>query len=158
MTNNFDTKRRERLQRDRTFIVGGETFEYRPAVAPEAILRWSKMTGGDYVLRDEEGAPRLDSRGDPISVLSEEDAIGIFDETILAFLEPGQDEKWRKVRGADVQNPLNVGDMTEIVHWLFREQSGRPTGPSSASTPGSEETTEETPSTPTFSTPDPIPA
>lgn len=157
MTNNFDTKRRERLQRDRTFIVGGETFEYKPSVAPEAILRWSKMTGGDYVLRDEDGVPRLDSKGDPISTLSEEDAIAIFDETILAFLETGQTEKWRKVRAADVQNPLNVADMTEIVHWLFKEQSGRPTGQPSDSSSGSGGQ-DETTSTPTFSTPEPAAA
>lgn len=116
---NFDEAREERLKRDRSFQIGGETFSYRAAVAPESILRWSQMTGGE------------------IDPLPEETAIEIFDETVLAFLEPGQDDKWKKVRDPNAKIPLNVGDLKDLVLWLFEEQSGRPTSPPSDSSGGS---------------------
>lgn len=127
---NFDEARREREQRDRGFQIGGEDFTYRPAVAPEAILNWSKMTGGEM--------------GDD---LTEEAALSIFDETVVAFLEPGQDEKWAKVRDPKAAHPLNISDLRELVSWLFEEQSGRPTEPPSDSSDGPGSPTTGTPST-----------
>ncbi len=124
---NFDEARAEREKRDRSFQIGGESFTYRPAVAPETILRWSQMTGGE------------------IPDLTEQQALDIFDETVLAFLEPNQEEKWASIREPDVAHPLNVADLRELVAWLFEEQTGRPTGPPSDSSGGP--ATTETPST-----------
>lgn len=118
---NFDEARKEREQRDRSFQIGGEDFTYRPAVAPEAILRWSQMTGGE--MADE---------------LTEEQALAIFDETVVAFLEPGQEEQWAKVRDPEAAHPLNISDLRELVSWLFEEQTGRPTEPPSDSSDGPE--------------------
>lgn len=42
----FDVARREREEADRSFTIGGETFVYRPAVAPEAIMAWTEFAGG----------------------------------------------------------------------------------------------------------------
>lgn len=117
---NFDEARAEREARDRSFQIGGKGFTYRPAVAPEAILSWSKMTGGE------------------IPDLTEEQALSIFDETVAAFLEPGQEKMWKEVRDPKAEHPLNIGDLRELVSWLFEEQAGRPTGPPSGSTDGSE--------------------
>jgi hypothetical protein len=39
----FDVERRKREEADRTFVIGGETFAYRAAVAPESILSWSEF-------------------------------------------------------------------------------------------------------------------
>jgi hypothetical protein len=117
---NFDEARGEREKRDRSFQIGGEEFTYRAAVAPEAILHWSKMTGGE------------------IPDLTEEQALEIFDETVQAFLEPGQSEKWEKVRNPNAKHPLNIGDLRDLVSWLFEEQTARPTTPPSDSSDGSE--------------------
>lgn len=127
---NFDEARQERLAQERSFTIGGQTFEYRASVAPEAYLEWSKMVGGEY--------------GDD---LTEEKSIEIFDSTIVAFLKPGQDEKWKAVRSPDAEIPLTLGDMKDVVRFLFEENSGRPTGASSASSGGS-----GTQATPTTST------
>ena len=125
----FDEARAERQARDRSFRIGGKEFTYRPAVAPEAILRWSQMTGGE------------------VPELTEEQAIEIFDETVLAFLEVGQDGNWRAVRDPNAENPLNISDLRELVSWLFEEQTGRPTGQPSDSSPGSGSGGTGTPST-----------
>lgn len=112
---NFDTDRENRLLGDRSFQIGGETFTYRPSVAPEKLVRWAEMT--------------VDT--------PEMEAIAIIDETIIAFLESGQAEKWQKVRDPDLPNPLNANDISGLVRWLMEEQTGRPTSPSSGSTTGS---------------------
>jgi hypothetical protein len=74
-------------------------------------------------------------------------ALGIFDDTVVSFLEPGQEEKWAKVRDPNAAHPLNLTDLRALVAWLFEEQSGRPTEPPSDSSDGP-----ETPGTGTRST------
>lgn len=130
---NFDTARSERLARDRDFTLNGQTFTYRAAVSPESLLEWSAMVGGEFVERDENGVIMLDSDRLPISSLTESEAIAIYDRTILAFLEPGQEQAWLEARRPDCPNPVNLDDMRELTKWLFEENSGRPTGPPSGS-------------------------
>lgn len=110
----FDVARTERLQRERTFKIGGETFNYRAAVLPEDLLAW-------------------DQRHDKIG----QEFLDVVDETVLAFLEPGQAAKWTAIR-QQRENPVNIQDIVDVIAWLFEEQVGRPTGPSSASTNGHE--------------------
>lgn len=112
----FDTIRNERLSRERTFKLGEETFNYRASVSPEQLLAWDQ---------------RHDKQG--------QDFLDVVDETVIAFLEAGQEAKWAHVRrpgGADNPNPVNIQDIVEVIAWLFEEQVGRPTGQSSASTNG----------------------
>lgn len=125
MTKNFDVDRNERLQRERSFVLGGETFTYRPSVSPEALLAW-------------------DQRHDKVG----QDFLDVVDETVLAFLEDGQKAKWEHVRrpaDASNPNPVNINDIVEVIAYLFEEQVGRPTEQPSASTNGAVRT--ETPST-----------
>lgn len=42
---NFDEARKIREDADRSFVIGGETFVYRPAVSPEAIVGWTEFAG-----------------------------------------------------------------------------------------------------------------
>jgi hypothetical protein len=143
VTRQVFVSRNERATRERWFTIGGESFTYRASVTPEATLRWSKLVNREYrveeVLRDGHGTPLLKD-GKPImhivSDLSEAEALQIFDETVLAFLEPGQEEKWRAVRSPDNPNPLNLADLTALIEWLFEEATGRPTQPPPASTAG----------------------
>ncbi len=92
----FDEARREREERDRSFKIGGEEFIRRVAVAPERILRWNMA-----------GAGELD--------LDEQGWLDLYDETVLALLEPGQAEKWAEVRSADLDNPLTGSDLTLLI-------------------------------------------
>jgi hypothetical protein len=138
---------------ERSFVIGGETFVYRSAVAPEAFKRWSMMVSGEFLLRDERGRPILDDFKQPVSTLTETEALEIFDATVVAFLEPGQEEKWKKVRDPEAENPVTLQDMRALVRWLFEEQSARPTGPPSGSSRTSETASSGTPSTVESSSP-----
>lgn len=115
----FDTERvavwRERLEQDRTFRLGGQEFTYRVMVAPEALAPWFSLTGDE----------------------DEIDAIAAMDKTVLAFLEPGQDEKWWAARSPDVEPPITGRNILDLCKWLLEEQAGRPTGKPSGSSPES---------------------
>jgi hypothetical protein len=43
----FDVERQKRVDKDRSFKIGGETFAFRAAVAPETILDWSTFASHD---------------------------------------------------------------------------------------------------------------
>lgn len=116
---NFDEARNERASLERTFQIGGETFHYRPGVRPEEILPWFQM-------RAEEGGE-----------LTQEQQLGVYDDTVLAYLVPGQEKAWKKVRET-AEPPVTILDMAELIDWLFEEQAARPTGQPSDSSSGSE--------------------
>lgn len=105
---NFDTDRVHRAERDRSFQIAGETFTYRPSVAPEVMASWNEAVTGEVTLGEREW-------------------LKLYDDTILGLLEPGQEEKWLAVRSADLELPINLSDLSSLMEWLLAEQSGRPT-------------------------------
>lgn len=113
---NFDEQRDERMRKTRQFTIGGETFGYRAGVEPEMTAAWFEL--------------------DPET--KESDAIKIADDTIIAFLEKGEVDRWRALRqpGA-LENGITSGDLLALVRWLISEQGARPTEPSRSSTNGS---------------------
>lgn len=113
----FDKERQARLESDRSFQIAGETFIRRPGVAPERVLKWVQMI-------TEEITP------------TEEEAIKILDDTVLAYLEAGQEEKWRAVRSPELENPITIPDMRRLLRWLAEEEAGLPTKQPSDSTTG----------------------
>lgn len=117
ITERVRVSRNERAQRDRSFRLGGRDFVTRVSVAPETILPWTRMIQGEI---------------DP----DEEGALAIYDETVIGFLEPGQDEAWKAVRDQNAEHPINLPDLRALVTWLFEEQTGRPTVPRSPSGSG----------------------
>lgn len=124
----FDVERLERVQADRTFKIGadingegGETFTYLPGVAPEVLF--------DYWAMHRPTKPGEESP-------SNEDVLASLDKTILAFLEPGQEDKWAAVRAPDRPYPVTAEDLYRVVNALMAVSTGRPTLPSSDSTDG----------------------
>jgi hypothetical protein len=116
----IEVARQERATRDRTFELGGETFTHKAGVEMETLADYYDMT----TLRED---------------VSNKEAISIIDATVLAFLEPGQEEKWHKVRH-DPLHPITHSDAHSLIEGLLRSLSGRPTSPPSDSTDGPEET------------------
>lgn len=112
----IEKDRAERASRPRTFELAGETFTHKPSVPMEVMANYFDMTTARIEVDNQE-------------------AIKIIDATILGFLEPGQEEKWHKVRH-DAQNPVTYSDAHSLIEGLLRSLSGRPTGESSDSTDG----------------------
>jgi hypothetical protein len=119
------TLRNARLTGDRTFVIGGRTFVHRPGIAPEVVLVF------EGVDEAEPGA-----------------AVAILDEVIVECLEPEQPgvngegpvpaaTAWTRVRKPEVppENPITLGDMTDLIRWLMEKTTSRPTGQPSGSSP-----------------------
>jgi hypothetical protein len=114
----IEDARLKREQSERSFTLAGETFTHKPTAEMEALADYYDMTSGRKDVNNHE-------------------AIEIIDRTVLAFLEPGQEEKWAKVRHSD-QHPLSVGDAHGLIEALLGATTGRPTMPPSDSGGGPE--------------------
>lgn len=153
----FDTERNQRLTGDRSFRLAGREFRYRPSVAPEVILGWSQFAEGAdpyerklklaaarlNVTRATKSSDELIAKGE-LEVVEAENALAearptdsqwieALDRTATAVLEAGYAEAWRDARSADVENPLSLADLQEVLEWLIEQVSGRPTGQPSGS-------------------------
>lgn len=114
----FDQARRARESADRRFVIAGQEFTYKAAVAPETLLEWNAA------------ATRTVD-------LDEAQWLNLMDRVVLLVLEDGQEEKWRAVREPGAAHPLNINDLTEVMNYLITEATARPTGEPIGSSNGS---------------------
>jgi len=137
MPHDFDQERRARLEQartvDRSFRIGGETFERRPKVHPEALLPLDRMKVPTF------GPPTPDNpRGDLIDPgSSRAEDLAAIDAVVLAHIDtdgdPTAEERYLALR-ARKTDPLDFADLYELMRWLTTEEVGRPTGLSADST------------------------
>lgn len=175
---NFDTARKEREDADRSFLIGGKEFRFRAAVAPESILKWTQFANSGDAENNTlliaqsrlESAKAVDPPYPPSEIAkleskvmdaleaanakqkTEEQWIGLIDDTILSIIEPDYVDDWHSVRSIDAQHPLNLQDLQDLITWLVEQVVGRPTTQSSVSTPS--ETSPGTSSTDGSSSPE----
>jgi hypothetical protein len=123
----FDQERRERNAErearitDRTFVLGGVEFTFRP-------------TSSYTVLALVASTNEMDAA----------DTIRAFEDAICEFLVEGEAEKFLEV-ARNKDDPITFQDLNDICFYITEKQSGRPTLAPSPSTTGQERTT--TPST-----------
>lgn len=156
--------RPRRSVEERTFILAGETFVARDRWRPEVMSRLTDVRDPSFDYREcscghplNEHHPRTDGvkgaagckhdvcscagfrplmtdRGSPV-----DEDIRILDETVLAMIEPGPDgeahARYRALR-EDEDDPVEIEDLSAIVAWLTKKETGRPTGRPGGSTPG----------------------
>jgi len=105
----FDTERHERNAErearigERTFVLGGETFEF--------------VGTSSYTV-----LARVAATGDMSAI----DTIEAFEEAICDFLESGQQERFLKV-ARNKEDPLTFEDLNDVCFYITEKQSGRPT-------------------------------
>ena len=110
----FDVDRAAREGYDRSFKIGGETFNRRASVRPETTAQWESLSPG----------------------MAQPKVLKVIDETVLGLIEPGEKgeahARWKALRERD-DDPLNLRDLLDLVPWLIQEQAARPTEPPSNS-------------------------
>lgn len=100
-----------REQADRAFRIGGTDFTFRAYLHPSVAV-------------DLDGS------------LTDAEWLAKADEIITTkILENGQEDAWAKVRSADAERPISVYEISSIIQHAISVTSGRPTPPSSASSP-----------------------
>lgn len=115
---NFDEAREARLKEDRSFQIGGEVFVRKVGIRPEALAPYENL-----------------ATDTPAT-----EALATIDMIVLDMIEDGgegQDAcaRYKAVRARE-ENPITLGDMTDLVEWLVESATGRPTSPPSGSTRG----------------------
>lgn len=83
---------------------------------------------------------------------SDNEWLGVIDQTIEAILEPEYHDAWKEVRAPDLAHPLSLGDLQDLMEWLVEQVVNRPTGKPSDSSPS--DGTTETESTGASSSPE----
>lgn len=134
MSKNFDEEvRAERLARDKTFVIGGETFTYMADFTPE---QFTELVS-EYAAMTPETTPARE-------------ATRIVDDAISGFLATDDDrERWTMLRvressGSEVEAAEELAvtayDMRQVLLFLIEGQTGRPTEAPSQSGNGREGT------------------
>lgn len=134
----FNERRRLRAERDRAFEIDGVTLTHRPAVSPETPLRYQEAH--DTMSRWGEDVRRrlAEANGSPPELpeqpVSGDEMIEIYDEFILACLEPVSHDAWAKLRAPDAANPLVDDDIYSLALYLLEKTTQIPTdGPPDSS-------------------------
>lgn len=123
MRNFDDSRKKSRASEEaRTFVLGGETFVLRPAIHPEALEDYDRIT--------------------PESTIKE--TLDIVDELILNMIDTRDDshERYHRVR-SNRNDPITIDDLQELVQWMVEMQTARPTGQPGDSSPGQSSTATE---------------
>lgn len=108
------SKARKRLQ----FQIDDDVFEASPAVPAEVMIGFAEQF----------------TTADPTK-MSIREQIGIFRDMLEIVLLPESMAVMRK-RMSDQKNPVDMGQLDEIITWLFEEYGMRPTEVSSGSSSG----------------------
>lgn len=122
----FDSDRRARLEQartvDRSFTIGGQIFERRISVMPEALLPLDMLKAPVLA---EDGRTVIEA-GSSIS-----DDFAAIDAVILAHIDtdadPTAEERYLEVR-ANTEDIIDAADLRRLMDWLVNEDVGRPTG------------------------------
>lgn len=117
---NFDDDREERHKQreaelgDRSFVLGGETFQFRAIVEYEtlrSILTATELSGGAYISRVEENVFQMLDGGEEAA------------DRLHQILQRKDD-------------PVTFDDLNALCTWMVEEHFRRPTQPSSLSEDG----------------------
>jgi hypothetical protein len=133
----FEKRRAERAATNgRSFVVAGETLTVKPTVAPQIATRYWRVKVEIidlHAAREEATKKGLDPPLAPRE-LENEGLLELFDDTMTACLESSSLEAYKRLRSADLDNPLDWEDLFALCEGVLAKASGIPTaGPSDSS-------------------------
>jgi hypothetical protein len=120
----FDQARYESTEQERAFRIRGVEFTVGPNSMPADWL-----------------AEYIDRLGDFETPNRNQGVLAVSDKLILRAIGPQQAEAWKIIRSVDSKNPVNVGEVQEVLEHVIAVTSGRPIESSSGSGGGSGRTT-----------------
>lgn len=104
----FDYERRSGFERE--FKLNDHVFRVRRGVRPEDLVAWETASGGQATLE-------------------------ATDTLIKKFLLPEDHDAYDAAR-ANVDEPVTLNDLRDLVDWLISNEVETPTSPPSSSEPG----------------------
>jgi hypothetical protein len=113
----FDEARLARYEEDRKFKLGGEIFTHRPAVRPELMAAYEDLG----------------------TTATAHEALQVLDDLIVAWIDPTDDpdavERYHALRARE-EDPIGGSDLSQLVSWLYRQSTRRPTSAPTSSEDG----------------------
>jgi hypothetical protein len=120
----FDQARYASTEQERAFRIRGREFAVGPNSLPADLL-----------------AEYIDRLGDFETPGRNRRVLEISDELILKAIGINQGDAWHAIRSASAENPINIGEVQEVLEHVIAVTSGRPIESSSGSGGGSGRTT-----------------
>ena len=132
----FEQRRKEREDADRSFTLLGETLVVKANVAPELALRLADFQA--KVAKYQIEATAAQAKGDPIPDLGVDDKefLELSESIVVACLEPDSLESWARLRAPDHPDPLSLMDIYGLAGFLLAKASRLPTVAPAASSNG----------------------
>ncbi len=133
----FEERRKEREQADRSFTVLGEELVVKASVAPEVGLRLAKfqVAMAKYVADFQEAQAK--QKPPPTdSGYTDEDMLELSESVIVDCLTPESLEAWQRLRDPARPEPLALLEIYGLAGYVLARASGFPTGGPSASSDG----------------------
>lgn len=132
----FEARRKEREDADRSFTLLGETLVVKANVAPELALRRA-----DFQARVEKytiDVAEAQAKGAPIPDLGVDDKefLELSESIIVACLEPDSLAAWARLRSPEHPDPLSLMDIYGLSGFLLAKASRLPTAAPAASSNG----------------------
>lgn len=133
----FEQRRAEREQADRSFTFLGETLTHKAAVAPEVGFRLGEFQRRQlaYQLAQEEKIAKGEEP-DELGV-SNEELLDLCEWTIRSCLEPESIPGWERVRDPKFPQPMSLLEIYGFATYIQAKASGVfPTGAPTGSSDG----------------------
>lgn len=132
----WEQRRQERAQTDRSFTVLGETLTAKASVAPEIGIRLAEFQ--TRVAAYVPVAQAAQAKGEPLPELgvSDEEMLALSEATIRACLEPASITGWERLRDPERADPMTLMDIYGFATYVLSKATGLPTGASGGSSAG----------------------
>ena len=147
----FEERRKERDQEDRTFDFLGERLTHKAQVAPEVGFRLGAFQRKQiaYTAEQEERAARGEDR-EPMGVTDEE-FLELCEWTIRSCLEPDSIAAWERIRDPNHPDPMTLLEIYGFATYVQAKAAGvfptvEPTGSSAGPANGKTSSTGVSPS------------
>jgi hypothetical protein len=132
----FEARRKEREQADRSFTLLGETLVVKPNVAPEVGLRREAFQQKVAAYTVEVAEAQATGKEIPELGVDDEEFLALSESIIVACLEPDSLDAWKRLRDPAHPDPLSLMDIYGLSGFVLAKASRLPTVAPAASSNG----------------------
>lgn len=133
----FEARRLERDQADRSFTFLDETLTHKAAVAPEVGFRLGEFQRKQLAYQKAQEEKLLAGEEPDELGVSNEELLDLCEWTIRSCLEPGSVEAWERIRDPAYPNPMSLLEIYGFATYIQARASGVfPTGEPTGSSDG----------------------
>jgi hypothetical protein len=132
----FEARRKEREQADRSFTLLGETLVVKPNVAPEVAFRRSQFDARVAAFKEAYDEAEKAGKETPVLGVDDEEFLELSQSIIVDCLEPESLPAWNRLRSPEHPDPLSLLDIYGLSGYILARVTRLPTAESTDSSGG----------------------